>query len=246
MNHTSPDEQKQGVDDEADAKITAVPETSQQNPPCQQQDEERYESEAQTSFWDTERVEARRRSNRESAKRCRLRQKITIQELEAANAELRELLEAVIVENRQLRRMMEEEHRVAFERNRELRRIIGRQELSPAQQHGLRDWDLSLPNLIRPQPVSSVLQSDIGLAQFAGYPGVVQGEARRRVASLPAYYEASLPYPSSIRGGQEGMVPRHSTVRHSPAANRNAHIPPETEIQLIEEELERMRKRARR
>jgi hypothetical protein len=80
---------------------------------------------------DQKRLEARRRSNRMSAQRARLRTKLTIRELEegqaklrAANTALRVQLEEALYQNQVLRRMMEEQQQEALTSNLALQRML--------------------------------------------------------------------------------------------------------------------------
>jgi hypothetical protein len=80
---------------------------------------------------DQKRLEARRRSNRMSARKARLRTKLTIRMLEEGQAELRAAnealyvqLEEALLQNQALRRMMEEEHQEALASNLALQRML--------------------------------------------------------------------------------------------------------------------------
>ena len=129
---------------------------SPQRPPQKQQVNSQNSQEKIGSTFEEGRLQARRASNRLSAARNRRRMKAVIQTLEASqdslrseNTELRMMLEASLLENRQLRRMMEEEQQVALERNRALQRLLERHLHQSPQEQKRTSAKMTLPNLVR-------------------------------------------------------------------------------------------------
>lgn len=118
-------------------------------------------------------LEAKRRTNRQSAKRCRLRQKLLIKELEEKNAlltmkntNLMLKLELSDAENRKLRLMMQEEEKkrtsTSMKRNQEL------QELHLKVQKQLREQRQSLPSSKNPPLPSQTATTASALLELAG------------------------------------------------------------------------------
>lgn len=101
-------------------------------------------SERVITTFEEHRLEARRRSNRESAQRCRLREQQKIQELEAGNERLQDTnkaltrqLEEALQQTHRLQLMAQKQHQLATERNQALKYVLASKHQHCVQEQSL-------------------------------------------------------------------------------------------------------------
>ena len=198
---------------------------SSQRPPPQLQVNTQNSQEKIDSMFAEGRLQAKRAPNRPSPARNRRRMKAMIQALEASqdslrseNTELRTLLEAALLENRHLRRMMEEEQQVALERNRALQRLLERHLRQSPQEQRRAVAGTILPSLVRTARSATHASYRSNLSPdtaIEGSHGLMHHDPIRGYANGLTYsmsnegdeeaIEACLPSRSIIESDQEPM-----------------------------------------
>ena len=130
------------------------------NPPCKRPASSLNETKSpkrvmQVNEQQERRKEARRASNRMSQKAFRLKQKRTVQDLEEVNASLqvdnmnlRNRLERTLLENQEMRSLMEREQRVAMEQSQVVRQYLER--LTQRDKLHMSSRGLSFPRVTPP------------------------------------------------------------------------------------------------
>lgn len=161
-------------------------------------------------------LEAKRKTNRQSARRCRLRQKLLVKELQEKNAlltmkntNLMLKLELSQAENRKLRLMQNQETKLALKRNQEL------QELHSRVQRQIRDQQAPPP--LPPQTAttaSALLElasaptplNPETIPNYSAYRPTSLEESRARVRELKEQLLHQFPMLPSLQSRRMGDV----------------------------------------
>lgn len=195
-------------------------------------------------------LEAKRKTNRQSARRCRLRQKNLVKELQDKNAlltmknnNLMLKLELSQAENRKLRLMQNQETRVALKRNQEL------QELHFKVQQQIQDQRAPPPpSTARPPLPSRTATTASALLELASAPAPPTPElVSNHVAFRPPSLEESR---AQVREMKEHLLPLFPTrpslqswrtSGFSSRVTNNVLRSQEADIQSLQKEVDELR-----
>lgn len=192
------------------------------------------------------RIEARRRSNRLSARRCRKRTKSTIQVLETQNDNLRDAnkaltkqLEKALLKNHRLQLLMENGHQVAMERNGALQLLLERPRPKPSAQDKPRAFnkrsDISYPKFanttsnasynresLNPSIMGALLQQErqaTRAGHFHEYAMTAQGTSPTGIATKPTFKSLRPSHSIPHQSRQESIL--QQSGQESKAQNPN-------------------------
>jgi len=213
------------------------------------------------SSLDEQRLEARRASNRLSARRCRLRQKsvireqeMTIRELKTGNASLQIAnntlqmkLNEALLQNHQLRLMMENEVEIMLEKNLSLQRVLERRIEHRTQGLPLESSRTTNPPLLQRTSTPSTLSYE-SLRLSRSVCGRGQEPVSERVHDELVYGKGSRTPPNAVNGTLSNAFTSPFPARESgqdaslSSANVQDKVPASVKVMYLQQEIKALKK----